>query len=721
MVALFLAALAAVNFALSSRSRDVAIGTALTEIELVASLLASELDRRPWGGDFASLAKHLPSGALGNGRQILISDAAGRIVASNLPPGSAMTLSDHIGSTSLDASTNDRIKGRRLVLRDGAEAVATMRALAEPRGILAIVHPLDEILAEWRAAAWRSALLVISTSLVLVAIAAAYLAQTGRAHQAEKICDRIRGRMDTALSRGRCGLWDWDLGRGQIFWSQSMFEMLGMAGQTRPLSFGELRALVHPDDESLTELAATLATPGTKAIDHNFRMRNAAGDWIWLRARAEIVHDEGAGTPRLVGIAVDVTEQQLMAQRSAAADLRLSDAIEAISEAFVLWDADNRLVTCNSKFRKLHGLPAEALQAGIPYSELMRAGSLPAVQAQSRPDERATSDARTYEAQLVDGRWLQINERRTKDGGYVSVGTDITALKRHEEQLMDSERRLMATVADLRSSRHTLEYQAQQLADLAERYLEQKAEAELASHAKSEFLANMSHELRTPLNAIIGFSDTMQRQIFGSLGCERYVDYCRGINQSGEYLLGVISDILDMSELEAGHTRLAKTRFEIDDVIDRALEPIEGVARQKRIEIRREPLPSPLMFGDRAAVAKILKIVLINAVKFTPDGGRVTVRARRAGPVMNIYVEDTGIGIPSEALRRIARPFEQPEAAMRNGMRGSGLGLAIARSLIELHGGSMRIRSTVGSGTIVLIRLPMPVDVEKCASIGAAA
>src|SRR5205814_6207202 len=141
-------------------------------------------------------------------------------------------------------------------------------------------------------------------------------------------------------------------------------------------------------------------------------------------------------------------------------------------------------VTCNSKFRKLHGLPAEPLQPGVAYAELMSWGSLPTLQAEPAL-EQPSSGARTYEAQLADGRWLQVNERRTKDGGYVSVGTDITKLKRHEGRLIDGERRLMATIADLRASRQKLEQQAQQMVELAENYAEEKRRAEDANRTKS--------------------------------------------------------------------------------------------------------------------------------------------------------------------------------------------------------------------------------------------
>ena len=175
-------------------------------------------------------------------------------------------------------------------------------------------------------------------------------------------------------------------------------------------------------------------------------------------------------------------------------------------------------------------MPDEAIRPGAAYGELAALGAAPLVDRETIVDPSeptlGESRARTYEARLADGRWLQVNERRTRDGGYVSVGTDITALKEHEQQLVKSEQLLLATVAQLRQSRRSLEAQAQQLADLAERYHEQKAQAEMANRAKAEFLANMSHELRTPLNAIIGFSQLMEGETFGPLGSEKYRDYC---------------------------------------------------------------------------------------------------------------------------------------------------------------------------------------------------
>jgi two-component system cell cycle sensor histidine kinase PleC len=324
---------------------------------------------------------------------------------------------------------------------------------------------------------------------------------------------------------------------------------------------------------------------------------------------------------------------------------------------------------------------------------------------------RAVPGARTFEAQLDDGRWLQISERRTKDGGFVSVGTNITELKRHEEKLIDSERRLKATVVDLRSSQQALERQTEQLAYLAERYAEQKDRAEEANQAKSAFLANMSHELRTPLNAIIGFSEVMESGLFGPLGDTKYFEYCRDIRESGRYLLDVINDILDMSKIEAGRTTLALETFELDSFLSEAMRMVAARAAEKHLTIKEEIQSSLTLRADRRTVKQIVLNLLSNAVKFTPDGGSITVRARVAGGCVTIAIEDTGIGIPKDSLKNLGKPFEQVESQFTKRHRGSGLGLAIAKSLTELHGGAMRIRSTLGVGTIVLVRLPIDQEI----------
>jgi two-component system cell cycle sensor histidine kinase PleC len=715
---LFVASTITIVSVMTRDAYDEAIARAFSDLELLAEVVTADLKASARGAKprdtSAALAQALPSRGLAPGQHVLLTDPEGRIVAAR-PDGHDLgaPLTDYLGATQPLTVFAEKAGVLRIDLADGTQALATVHTLAAPFGQVAIAHPLPSILAEWRNDMLRTVGLGSVAVLVLLASVLAYFWQATRVRESERICARIRERIDTALSRGRCGLWDWDLARGRIYWSDSMYEILGMVRTGQFLSFGDINALVHPSDGDLATFAEMLTASETASIDHAFRMRNANEDWVWLRARAELVEERPGEPPHLLGIAIDITEQKALVERTATADMRLRDAIESISEAFVLWDTDNCLVMCNSKFQKLHSLTAESITPGTPYAEVMARGRPPVVQAEIARGERPQAGARTYEARLADGRWLQINERRTKDGGFVSVGTDITVLKRHEEQLMDSERRLMATVADLRKSRQALEIQAQQLADLAEKYLEQKAEAETANRAKSAFLNNMSHELRTPLNHIIGFSEVMQSEAHGALGSQKYRDYCSNIKESGEYLLGVISNVLDMSSLEAGSMRLEKSEFEIENVVREALAAIDSTAREKEIRVFAECLPNKRIHADRAKVAKVLTLLLRNALKFTPPHGRISLRTKLIQGALNIYVEDNGVGMPSEARARIGQPFEQTDDALDNGMKGAGLGLAIAQSLVELHGGSMRIRSEVGVGTIVFVHLPDGKDAPR--------
>jgi two-component system, cell cycle sensor histidine kinase PleC len=697
------------------------------QIDAAADLLVERLDqggvKEPRALLQGELEHAIPPWARALGRRILLTNADGVVVAGL----SHMLLSDAGRLVITPAPLDGRTLGHRLMdvlghgqslttfagaagtaeltLPDAMPAFATVRNFVVRNGQLAVIDPREDALASWRSDMALTITLSATTGFVVLILGFAFHWQAIRAREADLIYDTVRTRIDTALNRGRCGLWDWDLARGHIFWSHSMFAILGLPARDDLLSFGEVMQRVHPDDLQLYELARELAEAKTTSVDHDFRMCHASGKWVWLRARCELVHPPGEPGPHLIGIAVDVTEQKTLVEKTAEADLRLRDAIETIPEAFVVWDAQNRLVLSNSNFQQLHNLPPTAVMAGASYESVIAAGRQPTLRAQVT-SEGQIPGARTFEACLDDGRWLHISERRTKDGGYVSVGTDITAIKRHEEKLVNSEKRLRATIADLQRSQQALERQTQELADLAEKYAEEKNRAEEANLAKSKFLANMSHELRTPLNAIIGFSEMMGTGIFGPLGADKYREYCADIHQSGQYLLDVINDILDMSKIEAGRVGLEREEIALETFLNDALRVVSTRGNDKNLTLRADVTSGARMRADHRLMKQVVLNLLSNSVKFTPEGGHVIIRGRALGTGVTIAIADNGIGIPKDALAKLGRPFEQVESQLTKSHQGSGLGLAIAKSLTELHGGTMRIRSQLGRGTIVCLRLP---------------
>jgi len=657
----------------------------------------------------AALERIMPAWAATADRLVLVADADGAVIASfpNDPQKLGRPILDLLGPAQPLTTFGAAAGTLEITLPDGVTALATVRGLRNPLGAVAIVETASEALAAWRAGTALTITLSATTGFVVLILGFAFHWQATRAREADLIHDTVRARIDTALNRGRCGLWDWDLARGRVFWSRSMFDLLGLPARNELLTFGELNALVHPEDVDLYGLARRLADAELQSIDHAFRMRHADGRWLWLRVRCELARQEGETGLHLIGIAVDVSEQKHLVERTTAADLRLRDAIETIPEAFVLWDADNRLVLCNSIFQELHRLPDGAVVAGTPYETVVAAGTRPIVRTTNVNEDGQRQGARTFEAQLTDGRWMHISERRTKDGGYVSVGTDITKIKQHEQKLIDGEKRRIATINDLRHSQQTLERQTGELADLAEKYAEEKTRAEEANQAKSKFLANMSHELRTPLNAIIGFSEIMESAMFGPLGAAKYTEYSRDIRESGQYLLDVINDILDMSKIEAGSVHFNPETVELDQILADSLRVVGGRASEKRLTLNSEITSGIKLYADRRALKQIALNLLSNAVKFTAEGGAVSVRGRMRRGVVTIAIQDNGIGIPKDALHKLGRPFEQVESQLTKRYQGSGLGLAIAKSLVEMHGGAMRIRSILGGGTTVVVRLPL--------------
>jgi len=560
-------------------------------------------------------------------------------------------------------------------------AIAIVRAMRGPEG------PGEQLL-------WLMAPLGVAFALGIL-----LLLESRRVERAHAAFSDSEQRFRMAVEAARCGIWEWDLAADKIFMSDVTAALFGWRGGVVD---GQqvLDRVSEGHRDGLREALSTAAIYG--GFDVSFRVPSLAGGRpVWIDARGQgFGESPEGGFARIIGVALDVTEERLAQARAQSAETRLRDAIESVSEAFVLWDRNGRLLMSNRNYRSFFRLEPQVLKPGIEREELEALARL-AVR-QEYPALGGRKGVR--EAELVDGRWVQISERTTAEGGLVVTAADITALKAQEEARRINEDELRRAVVNLERSQ-------EQLSELARKYEQEKVRAEGANQAKSEFLANMSHELRTPLNAINGFSEIMIAEMYGPLGDMRYKSYAQDILNSGQHLLALISDILDMSKIEAGKMSLRFEPLSLEEVAEDALRLVRDRAESAGLALRLDFDDLPEVEADYRAVKQVLLNLLSNAVKFTPRGGRVTVRAEvrddAMGPRVRISVQDTGIGITADNLARLARPFEQIESQHAKTQQGTGLGLALTKALVEMHGGLLDLRSAPGQGTNASFSLPV--------------
>ena len=371
---------------------------------------------------------------------------------------------------------------------------------------------------------------------------------------------------------------------------------------------------------------------------------------------------------------------------------RLRDGISQMGAGFSIWDSDDRLVLRNQRMREILSHITGDIQQGVCFTDLVRRETpfVLTIGDGKDPDEwaaarmsRHRNPAGPFEIAFTNGRFVQVWEEKTGEGGIVSLYLDITDRKRAEDELRQA-----------------------------------KEAAESANQSKSQFLANMSHELRTPLNAVLGFSEVMMSEIMGPLGDRRYHEYAKDIHDAGSHLLDIIDDILDMSKIEAGHFALDAQWIDVADLIGETLRLIGARAREGGLTVVREIEPNlPPLYADLRSVKQILLNLLGNAVKFTPSGGKVTVAARLLpSRGLALSVSDTGLGIAAQDIPQALKPFGQIERALSRRHGGVGLGLPLSKHLAELHDGTLEIASEPGKGTNVSVYFP-PARVGRAAAV----
>ena len=406
----------------------------------------------------------------------------------------------------------------------------------------------------------------------------------------------------------------------------------------------------------------------------------------------------GDGGAFFSGAIMNVSDRIQAQTRSRRAEALARTALDAHPGPFAVWNNHKRLTHWNAAFGREFNLDRSVLQAGASYDLVMSE-----ISKFVRVERPLGEDANSREMLLLSDIWIRLVDRRTATDGLITVGLDITNMKRQETVLQRSERRLRTMVEELQRTKG----QAQ---ELAEKYAEAKTRAERASQAKGAFLGNMSHELRTPLTHINGFAEMIANEIYGPLGSERYKEYAEDIVGAGKHLEEMINDILDMSKVEAGKMRLSPALIDPEDAVDGAIKLARRRAADREVHLTFDPDDDlPEITGDHRAIKQMTFNLITNSIKFTDPGGEVAVTMTVEGKWLVIRVRDTGIGIAPEDLPRLAQPFEQvtsPEARERN-TRGTGLGLALTKSFAEMHGGYLTIESTLGVGTTVSIFLPI--------------
>lgn len=395
------------------------------------------------------------------------------------------------------------------------------------------------------------------------------------------------------------------------------------------------------------------------------------------------------------------------------AEQRLQDAIDSINEGFLLLDAEGRYGMFNAQLLHLYPKTAPFAKIGADFVTALRlgaeAGEYPDLDTPEKIDAFVKEWGERFRdpapfqgaAPLAGGRWVLVSHRPTSDGGCVNVYTDITALKEHETELDNANRQLQR--------------QAQALTVLAEDSRSANLAAHEANLSKSQFLANMSHELRTPLNGILGFSDIIRAELFGKITPERYRDYADDIYKSGEHLLKLINDILDLSKIEAGKMVLQIVPLETAEIAHQAWRLVNPMATQRQIDLKSPVIDScPVIHADERQLKQILLNLLSNAVKFTPEGGSVTLNIHDGGAEgAVITIRDTGIGMTPDEIKIAMERFGQADSSYGKATPGTGLGLPLVEGLVKLHGGTLTIESEKSQGTIVTVRLPWHPDLPR--------
>ena len=471
------------------------------------------------------------------------------------------------------------------------------------------------------------------------------------------------------------GTWDWNIQTGELIWSSQIAPLFGYTEGTIETSYEDFMKSIHPKDRRMVSEAVQACVEDKADYDIEHRVLWPDGTVHWVREKGD-VEREPDGTPiRMLGIVIDIDDRKKSEETLAVHVKALDFQKDAMDEHAIVsvTNAQGNIIYANKKFCEISGYSEQEL-LGQNHRIIKSDEHLPEVYENLW---KTISSGDVWQGEIKnqkkngDGYWVMstivpfMNEKG-KPFQYISIRTDVTERKKAE---------MMALTAN---------------------------------RAKTDLMANMSHELRTPLNAIIGFSGTIKAEIFGPIENAKYKEYLDDIHSSGEHLLALINDILDVSAIEAGALNLYEDTVSLFDVVDASIRIVGPRAEKGQVTIRSSiDQESPSLFVDERRIKQVLLNLLTNAVKFTPEQGEVSVSSQgNEDGSLSIIVSDTGIGMDDDEIVMAMSTFGQVDSGLNRKNEGTGLGLPLTAGLMKMHGGTLKVHSKKGHGTKVIIKIP---------------
>ena len=484
-------------------------------------------------------------------------------------------------------------------------------------------------------------------------------------------------RLQSVIDGTFAATWEWDIPSAQLMlnghWSRHLGHVLD---EQVPVSMRRWKEIVHPQDWQASRVLLQQHFAGqTPFYEAMLRVRHSDGHWVWGVNRGKVITWLAPGQPQLMfGTFLDVTALVHTQEKLAHKEMMLREALETIGEGFAVFDAQDKLLQCNEKFRQMYQTAQAVIEPGRSFAEIVRygmeRGQYP--EAQGREQQWLAQRLAAHQEgehslmqKLDTGHWLQVRERRTASGLSVSFHIDVTEA-----------------------------YQA-------------KEAAEAANQAKSRFLAIISHEIRTPMNGIMGMLELLEQTPLDT----QQQHYIKSIKTSNEHLLTIVNDILDLSKVESGKIRFESIPVDLAQLCQEVYQCFLAPAKDNSVELTfdyPDNLPK-YVNTDPVRLRQILINLVNNAIKFTPKQGKVTIQAMKGCDKHQIKfnVIDTGVGIKPESLAVIFDAYNQADKFTHRLYGGTGLGLSVCKALAEGMGGTIKVTSEKNKGSTFTLSLPM--------------